>query len=145
MTKAELIERYGIDWYEAYNNRRKKRKREHYHNDPKFREAEKTKCKANAKARYANDAEFRMNIRFAHTRKYCRPGEFELIENYKLAKADNFKGWCIHHRLELTLNGEYAHSTEELKRMDMYYNRPYYELIFLRYGEHIKLHRNVRH
>lgn len=144
MTKAELIERYGIDWYEAYNNRRKKRKREHYHKNAEFREVEKTKCKAYIKVRYAND-EFRMNIRLAHTRKYCRPGEFERIENYELAKADNFKGWCIHHRLELTLNGEYAHSKEELKRMNMYYNRPYYELIFLHLGEHMKLHNKARH
>lgn len=143
MTKAELIERYGIDWYEAYNNRRKKHQRERYQNDPKFREAEKTKCKAYSNARYAND-EFRMNIRLAHPRKYCRSGEFERIANYELAKADNFKGWCIHHRLELTLNGEYAHSKEELKRMNMYYNRPYFELIFLRLGEHMNLHNKAR-
>lgn len=40
-------------------------------------------------------------------RTYCRDN-ITKIENYELAKADNFKGWEIHHRLELTLDGEHA-------------------------------------
>lgn len=144
MTKAELIERYGQEWYEEH----KAKKREHYHNDAKFREEHKAKCNARHKDRYNNDAEFRETYKVKWRKryiecyqKYCRPGEFELIENYELAKADNFKGWDIHHRLELTLDGEYAHSIEELKRMNMYYNRPYFELIFLTRKEHNKLHK----
>lgn len=66
------------------------------------------------------------------------------IENYELAKKDNFKGWHIHHRLELTLNGEFAHTPEELKRMGMYYNRPYFELIFLTKSEHQRIHAQCR-
>lgn len=31
-------------------------------------------------------------------RHYCN--EYENIENYEKAKADNFEGWCIHHRLK---------------------------------------------
>lgn len=148
MTKAELIERYGVEWYEAYKARTKARNKERYHNDPEFREYKKAKDSERNKERYANDPEFRKtHIAKDSERKkvsYCRPGEFELIENYELAKADNFKGWDIHHRLELTLNDEYAHSKEELKRMDMYYNRPYFELIFLRHSDHTKLHNKAR-
>lgn len=43
--------------------------------------------------------------------EYCK--EYQKIENYELTKADNFKGWHCHHRLELTLDNEYAHSKEE--------------------------------
>lgn len=71
---------------------------------------------------------------------YVRKGDLSKIENYELAKKDNFKGWDIHHRLELTLDSEYAHSVEELKRLGMYYNRPYFELIFLKRIEHSRLH-----
>ena len=76
--------------------------------------------------------------------KYCREGELEKIENYELAKADNFEGWDIHHRLELTINNEFAHSPESLKRLGIYFNRPYFELIFLRTSEHMKLHATNR-
>lgn len=73
-------------------------------------------------------------------RNYCRKGEKLKIENYELAKADGFKGWTIHHRLELTLDGEFAHSRADLIRMDMYFNRPYFELIYLKASDHSKLH-----
>lgn len=63
-----------------------------------------------------------------------------LIENYDKAINDDTQMWVLHHRLELTLDGEYAHSVEELKRLGMYYNRPYYELIFLTRSEHHMLH-----
>lgn len=48
-------------------------------------------------------------------RKFCKD-DYTKIENYELAKADNFKDWCIHHRLELTLDNEYAHSRADLIR-----------------------------
>ena len=72
-------------------------------------------------------------------KSYCRD-DISKIENYELAKADNFVGWECHHRNELTVNGEFAHTAAELKQMNMYYNRPYFELIFLRRTEHCKLH-----
>ena len=68
--------------------------------------------------------------------------DIKKTENYALAKADNFKGWDVHHRLELTLNGEFAHTYKELIRLGMYYYRPYFELIFIRHGEHTTLHKN---
>ena len=72
--------------------------------------------------------------------KYYRINEQHLIENYEFAKKDNFKGWHLHHRLELTLEGEPALTYKELKRMGMYYNRPYFELIYLKAGDHTRLH-----
>lgn len=149
MTKAELIERYGIDWYEAHKTKCIEQHKARYKNNTEFREAYKVKSNECHKARYINDPEFReyKNVKDSERNKvsYCKQGEFERIENYELAKADNFKGWDIHHRLELTLDGEYAHSKEDLIRLDMYYNRPYFELIFLTRTEHNKLHAKTRH
>lgn len=149
MTKAEYIERYGIEWYETHKALWNARAKERYNNDIEYRETIKNKCNTIRKRRhkelYNKDEEYTLNHRLERMHRYCRAGEYELIENYELAKADNFKDWCIHHRLELTLNGEYAHSTEELKRMNMYYNRPYFELIFLTRKEHNKLHKTKPH
>lgn len=72
---------------------------------------------------------------------FYRTNEQDKIENYEKAKKDNFVGWVIHHRLELTLNGEFAHTAAELIRMGMYYERPYFELIYLTKSEHVRIHR----
>ena len=74
--------------------------------------------------------------------KFCK--EYTNIENYEKAKADNFKGWCIHHRLE-THNSDGERrlvniSVAELQALGMYYNRPASELIFMKHGEHTQLH-----
>ena len=71
--------------------------------------------------------------------KYCRD-DISKIENYDKAIADTTQTWHLHHRLELTLDGEFALTPEQLKMQDMYYNRPYYELIFLTPAEHIRIH-----
>lgn len=76
--------------------------------------------------------------------KRCCRDNPELIENYNLAKWDRSQVYVIHHRLELTLNEEFAHTAEELKRLGMYFNRPYYELIFLPVSEHMSLHNKVQ-
>lgn len=55
--------------------------------------------------------------------------------------ADTTQPWHCHHRHELTLDGEFAHTKEDLIRMGMYYNRPYFELIFMSKVEHMRLHR----
>ena len=161
MKKIEYIERYGTEWYEAYKERNrirckakrmttdhekvKAKRRERYANDHKYRETYKFKCRMYGKKRhkelYNVDKEYTLNERIRKMRRYCKVNEFEIIENYELAKADNFKGWVIHHRLELTLEGEYANSVDDLKRMKMYYNRSYFELIFLTRSEHMKLHK----
>lgn len=73
--------------------------------------------------------------------QFYRKGELHLIENYDKAKADNFHGWALHHRLELTLDGHVANSMKKLQRLNMYYHRPYFELIFLPISEHVRLHK----
>ena len=42
------------------------------------------------------------------------------IENYEKAKADNFVGWCIHHRLETKC----PVFKPSVKDWGLYYNRP---------------------
>ena len=78
---------------------------------------------------------------------YCK--NYQDIENYQKALADNFKGWQCHHRLE-THNSDGERrlvdiTTDELKALDMYYNRPAYELVFLPTSEHTSLHRKGKH
>ena len=75
----------------------------------------------------------------SQSRKFCRD-DISKIENYNLAIADKTQTWDLHHRLELTLDGEFALTAVQLKMHDMYYNRPYYELIFLTHAEHRRLH-----
>lgn len=65
--------------------------------------------------------------------------EYWKVENYDLAKADNFKGWIMHHKLEI--GTDYRNSAADLKLMNLYFNRPPEELIFMRLAEHVSLHK----
>lgn len=68
---------------------------------------------------------------------FC-PEHYKEIENYELAKADNFEGWVCHHR-----NGE-EFSTLWLKKNNMYYNRlDPHEFKFVTKKEHRKIHAKV--
>jgi hypothetical protein len=75
---------------------------------------------------------------------FCR--DFSKIENFEIADSDTKNKWVCHHRLEThTSNGELrpkeaSLTKEELIALDMYYNRPPEELIFLTREEHAKLH-----
>ena len=71
---------------------------------------------------------------------YCCE-QLELVENYAAAKADDFQGWDIHHRLEIKPDGTRV-SRQELIDHGLYYGRPASELVFMRHGEHIALHMN---
>ena len=79
--------------------------------------------------------------------RYCK--EPEKIENYEKAKADNFKGWECHHRLEThTSDGERRLvdiTKKELIALNMYYNRPAEELIFLTLKEHSTFKKGKHH
>ena len=68
---------------------------------------------------------------------YCCES-LELVESYSAAKADDFQGWDIHHRGEILPCGRF--STDDLKKFDLYWNRPASELIWLRHDEHIAMH-----
>lgn len=78
-----------------------------------------------------------------HAKKFCN-GDITKIENYELAVNDQSQTWHCHHRLE-THNSDGDRrfvdlSTKELKELDMYYNRPSEEFIFLTFEEHNRLH-----
>ena len=75
----------------------------------------------------------------------CYCDIIENVENYEKAEKVNFKGWHCHHRLE-THNSDGERrlvdiTAKELIALEMYYNRPATELIFLTSTEHNRLHR----
>ena len=80
-------------------------------------------------------------------KQYCK--DYENIENYQKALADNFKGWDCHHRLEThNSDGERREvdiTRRELLALDVYYNRPASELVFLTSSEHQLLHNKGKH
>ena len=76
-------------------------------------------------------------------KSYCSE-PLELVENYMAAKADDFEGWCIHHRLEIQADGTRV-SIQELNYHGLYYDRPANELVFMKVGEHMKLHNLGKH
>ena len=69
--------------------------------------------------------------------------DYSNIENYGNA-ITSLEQYCIHHRLEThTSDGirrQVCLTPDELKALDMYYNRPASELIFLSSSEHTILH-----
>lgn len=82
-----------------------------------------------------------INIR--NTKWYC--SDYQKIENYEKAIDDTTKVWQCHHRLETHFSDgterpkDAQISMDELKALDMYYNRPANELIFLKPEEHTSL------
>ena len=71
-------------------------------------------------------------------KSYCSE-PLELVENYMAAKADDFEGWCMHHRREIKLDGTRV-SIQELKDQGLYFHRPASELVFMKVCEHSTLH-----
>ncbi len=76
-------------------------------------------------------------------KKFCSE-DISRIENYSKAIADTTQMWACHHRLE-THNSDGERrivnlTREELKALDMYYNRAPSELIFMTVSEHKSLH-----
>lgn len=82
-------------------------------------------------------------IKLASAKSFCRD-DYTKIENYKEAVNDNTQTWELHHRNEFTLDGEFAHTANELKKMNMYFKRPANELIFLQRSVHKSLHAKNR-
>ena len=78
---------------------------------------------------------------------YCK--DYKNIENYEKALADNFNGWCVHHRLDThNSDGERRAvdiSASELQALGMYYGRHASELIFMKKSEHKQLHMKGEH
>lgn len=86
--------------------------------------------------------ELKVKVRNSRIKCYCSNPED--IENYELAKADNFIDWDVHHRLETHTSDGVRRSVDlsaaELIALGTYYDRPASELIFLKHGHHMKLH-----
>lgn len=162
MTKKEIIERYGEEAYQRrleYSKQYNQQYREEYKKyQRQYREQNKEAIKECHKQynKQHRDEMKQYNQQHREEKKqwsrknkcmfaFCIPEQIEQIENYELAKESNFNGWDIHHRLEThNSDGEKRLvniSVAELKALDMYYNRPAKELIFLTKSEHIKLHR----
>ena len=74
--------------------------------------------------------------------KFCSE-PIDKIEHYEEALAEDFAGWCIHHRLEIQESKRV--SRQELKDQGLYYDRPANELVFMTNGEHMKLHMTGKH
>ncbi len=155
--------RYDTDaeYREAYKVKHNAYCKERYDNDAEYREAKRkynrerrmnleyceAKRKYNrdkAKERYANDVRYRETLNAKHNayrkERYVIGGRIDLVENYDKAKVNNFKGWHIHHRLELHPDYSVRFTRESLIELNLYYNRPPNELIWLTKSEHRRLH-----
>ena len=74
-------------------------------------------------------------ISISTVKKYCIE-DIKLIENYTEARNDKTQTWDCHHRKETDENL----STNKLKELGLYWNRPASELIFLPQHEHLSMH-----
>ena len=70
--------------------------------------------------------------------KFCSE-PIDKIEHYEEALAEDFKGWCIHHRLEIQPDGTRV-SMQQLIDKNLYFHRPASELVFMKVCEHATLH-----
>lgn len=66
---------------------------------------------------------------------YCCE-DIKNIENYEEAVSDQSVLWVCHHKKEIEL----MLSSEQLIRQHLYYERPACELIFMKPGDHSRLH-----
>lgn len=165
MTKEEFIQKRGIEAWERHlevsrlwtskNKERhvqatrtcRKKKPEYYK-----RKSDMDNIKyADLKSKWKKEHSIKLNAKYRPELKHNRAtitGKFKkycndaicLIENYYIALQDNFKGWCIHHRLELHPDYSVRFTSVSLKKLNLYYNRPARELIFLRTEEHSSMH-----
>lgn len=73
---------------------------------------------------------------------FCRE-DASKIEGYEEAIKSEEQYDC-HHRLELHDDGSLRFTSDSLKKLDLYYNRPACELVFLSRTEHLSLHTKAR-
>ena len=130
--------RYNDDsqYRESCRASNKVRYKERYKDDSAYRESKK----ARSKERYHNDSDYKESMKAYYKTRYVKDGKLDLIENYELAKADNFNNWDIHHRLELHPDYSVRFTRQSLIKLNLYYNRPPSELIWLKHSEHMRMH-----
>lgn len=169
MTKQEYIAKYGEDAWEHHlavsrewtkNNKQKhidatrkchKQKPEYYKevsdlNNIKYAElksdwSKEHRIKTNAK--YRPELKRNQQTITSRFRKYCNDA-ICLIENYYSALQDDFKGWDCHHRLELHQDWSLRFTRASLIKLNLYFNRPPEELIFVPVKEHVAMHAKTR-
>ena len=73
---------------------------------------------------------------------YCLE-DISLIENYQEAISDQTNMWNIHHRRECDENGRTLFTKKQLIEMNLYFNRPASELLFVTRSMHNKLHQEM--
>lgn len=161
MTKSELIAKYGQEWYDALQarNREKARAKVLFMSEEekekkretarKWNKEHKALCieratkwnKENKNSYNANAAKCRKKHPGYRTKwyrkKFVADGRYDLVEDYDKAKADNFKGWVLHH-----LKGETT-DREILIEQNMYFNRPPEEFKWVTQAEHNRIHKLI--
>lgn len=153
-THKEFLKERGAYFRNRDPELTKKRKRESYLRNrehclaysKKYRTENKERKQATDKRyRETHKEQIQAQRQLAHWQLICE--DVTKVENYEKAKADNFVNWVQHHRLE-THNSDGERrlvqiTAEELQALDMYYNRPAEELIWLTRAEHINIHREI--
>ena len=151
MTKSEIIAKYGEEaykkaveatkkYYRAHREQILENFKERYNeNKEKYLEYSRNYYAKNRESLSEYSRKRKESTREANLQKYCSE-PLTQIENYEKAKLEDFRGWCIHHRLELHPDFSVRFTTASLKQLNLYYNRPARELIFLRSSEHVRIH-----
>lgn len=130
MKKDEYIAKYGEAAYEEYKLKNRNWCKEHRE---QRNQLNKKWCKEHREQHYQTNKKWVEGRRITGCTRYCNEN-YDLIENYELAKSDNFdpKKWHLHHRLE----NYWSKAT--LKRKGLYDNVNPEALIWLPYDEHKK-------
>ena len=81
-------------------------------------------------------------IKESNAKKYCCE-DISLIENYHQVICDPYEKWDIHHRRECDSEGRTLFTYKQLKEMNLYFNRPASELMFVTRSMHSKMHREM--
>ena len=79
-----------------------------------------------------------------YAKRFCSE-DISLIENYHEAIVDQTKMWDTHHRRECDDEGRTIFTKKQLIEMNLYYNRPASELMFVTRSMHNKIHREMRY
>lgn len=139
MNKEEYINRYGEEYYLKYRE-----KCRHYCVEHRAQINSKSKAwRDNNKERHYQATRIcRGNNPTWNLNRIC--ADLHLVENYEKAVADDFKGWILHHRLELHNDCSLRYSKTALIKIGLYYHRPANELIFVPVKEHVNMHWRAR-
>ena len=119
MTKEEFIKKYGIEKYQKRLELTREINRKRRLADPEWEKNRSKKKYQKLKEKLKTNPELKTKLSVERVRNkqrsYVENGRIDLIENYELAKADNFDGWEIHHKIELHPDGSVRYTSKSLK------------------------------